>query len=476
MAFKNIAEDPKYKGVLPSEFLHGYASAAYQIEGAASAGGRGPCIFDVSLKDFPDTGEVACKSYHMWRDDVELLRQYGARSYRFSISWTRIKPLGGKNDPLNQEGIEYYHNLINALLDAGIEPTVTLFHYDVPQALQERYRGFAAVDPTQLIEDFVDYARTCFSTYGDRVKRWLTINEPYIFTISMVDHIKDWANADLIRVGHNSLLTHAYATDLYRREFQQSQKGQIGIALNNEWVEPIDDSPEAIAAANLSRGRTLGWFADPIFKGTQTTAWDAWGDLFLRFSDEEMKLLKGSADFFSINHYGTMYATGKPFKAEDAMGWQTMEEVNKSWEKDGKLIGKRGENGHPHMVGWGFRNLLIHCWENYAKDLDLPIYIYENGFPVEDEQHMPLEQILDDKDRQEFYSDYIRGLCDAVLDHGAKIQGYHCWSLLDNLEWVCGYGPRFGVTYIDKENGFKRIPKNSAKFVENIWKHVVSEK
>ena len=158
---------------------------------------------------------------------------------------------------------------------------------------------------------------------------------------------------------------------------------------------------------------------------------------------------------FSINHYGTMYATGKPYTEADSIGWQTMDEVNKTWVKEGKLIGKRGENGHPHngrlgfssvnpndgavygiyltslLVGWGFRKLLVHCWEEYAKKLDMPIYVYENGFPVEHEAEMPLEQIIDDKDRQQFYSDYIQGLCDAVLDHGVKIEGYHCWSLLE---------------------------------------------
>ncbi|KEZ46413.1 Cyanidin 3-O-glucoside 5-O-glucosyltransferase (acyl-glucose) [Scedosporium apiospermum] len=408
---KTIADDPKYRGVLPADFLHGYASAAYQVEGGASEGGRGPCLWDVALQKYPDNGEEACMSYHLWEEDIKLLQRYGARSYRFSISWSRIKPLGGKDTPINERGVEYYNHLIDGLIRAGIEPTVTLFHYDTPQALQDRYRGFAAVDPAELIEDFVEYARVCFQRFGDRVKRWLTINEPYIWAIHMFDHLENWTKADFMR--------------------------------------------------------------SATVKGTQTDGWDAWGDLFLRFSDEELKLVQGSSDFFSINHYGTMYATGKPYTEADSIGWQTMDEVNKTWVKEGKLIGKRGENGHPHNVGWGFRKLLVHCWEEYVKKLDMPIYVYENGFPVEHEAEMPLEQIIDDKDRQQFYSDYIQGLCDAVLDHGVKIEGYHCWSLLDNLEWTCGYTPRFGVTYVDKENGFKRIPKNSAKSVQAIWNHVV---
>ncbi|EXJ94407.1 hypothetical protein A1O1_02801 [Capronia coronata CBS 617.96] len=413
---KTIADDPKYAGVLPADFLHGYASAAYQVEGGASDGGRGPASGTLPsrttrmtvkrLVDHTTCGGKMSSCFNRTRLDriVSPFRGHALSPWHSPVR----NHLGGKSDPVNEEGIRYYDNLINALLDANIEPTITLLHYDIPQALQDRYRGFAAADPSQLVEDFVEYVRICFERFGDRVKRWLTINEVHLLPSHF---LCQWGYSPL--VGHNSILTHAYAVDLYRSKFQPTQAGVIGIALNNEWVEPIDDSPNAIAAAKLPVARTLGWFADPIFKGTQTVGWEAWGELFPRFSDEEMKLVQGSADFFLINHYGTMYATGKPYTEADSIGWQTLDEVNKTWVKDGKLIGKHGENGHPHS------------------DLDMPIYVYENGFPVEHEADKTLEEIIDDRDRQQFYSDYNQGLCDAVINHGAKIQGYHGWSLLE---------------------------------------------
>ncbi|KAH6984421.1 glycoside hydrolase superfamily [Ilyonectria sp. MPI-CAGE-AT-0026] len=466
---KTLPSRPEYAGVLPADFLHGYASAAYQVEGATSKGGRGPSNWDEMLKDYPDNGNDACRSYDLWKDDVQLLKQFGAKSYRFSVSWPRIKPLGTKDSTVNEEGVAYYNNLIDGLLAIGVEPTITLHHYDTPLALDERDRSFAAVDATELIEDFVAYAKVCFERFGDRVKRWLTINEASI--------VKDYTRADffrqVFRVGHNTLLVHGHTAHLYRKEFQKAQGGQIGIALNYDWAEPVDNSPEAIEAAMISEERSLGWFAMPIFKGIPTKSWDHYGDEFPRLTADELSLLKGSADFFSINHYGTMYTTGKQLAPNTATDFRELDDIQKTVYRDGVLIGRRGENGHPHTVPWGFGKLLVHCWEVYAKDLNIPVIVYENGYAVEHEASAPLNEIIDDKYRQEFYDQYIQAMCDAVKNHGVWMSGYHCWSLLDNLEWNYGYTPRFGVTYIDRENGFKRVPKDSSKTVAAIWKHVV---
>ncbi|KAJ3533277.1 hypothetical protein NM208_g8059 [Fusarium decemcellulare] len=473
MAPTKLSNDPEYANVLPADFLHGYASAAYQVEGAVSEGGRGPCSWDERLKGCPEDGADACRSYQLWEEDIKLLKQYGSNSYRFSISWSRVKPLGGENDPVNEEGVSYYNKLIDGLVAAGIEPTITLHHYDTPLELDVIYGGFAARDSGQLVRDFVSYARLCFERFGDRVKRWLTINEPWIYIAhTKAGLIQNFTNEDMFCMGYNCILTHASVAHLYRSEFQQKQLGKIGIALNYEWVEPIDDSQYAAQAAALSRDRCLGWFAKPIFLGTQTTAWDEYGEEFRRFTAEQLKFIHGSADFFSMNSYGTTWALGEPLTPENDMGsWHTTEGIAKTVEKDGKLIGFRGENGHPHIVPWGFKNLLVHCWEEYAKHSDMPIIVYENGFPVEDEQHKPINEIIDDKPRQRFFNEYIGALCEAVKHHGVRMGGYHCWSLLDNLEWDCGYGPRFGLTYVDKANGFKRIPKDSAKVVKEIWEH-----
>ncbi|CAG9986595.1 unnamed protein product, partial [Clonostachys byssicola] len=408
----------------------------YQIEGATAKDGRGPCSWDDFLKDQPEKGDDACRSYDLWQEDVKLLKQYGAKSYRFSISWSRIKPLGGKDDPINEKGIGYYNNLINALIEAGVEPTVTLHHYDTPLALDEAYQGFASSDPSPLIADFLSYARLCFERFGDRVKRWLTINED---------------------------------------TFKAHQKGQIGIALNYDWVEPLDESELAIKAAKVAEERSLGWWALPIFKGIQTSSWDQYGEVFPKLTPEELELVKGSADFFSINHYGTMYATGKLFEPYTKTNFRDLDDVEKTHYKNGVAIGRRGENGHPHTVPWGFAKMLTHVWKTYAEPLDIPIYVYENGFPVEDESKFSIQDIVNDKYRQEFFDLYIGALCDVVKKEGAKIAGYHCWSLLDNLEWNFGYGPQFGLTYVDRKDGFKRIPKNSSKTVAAIWEHVIEK-
>ncbi|KFY20686.1 hypothetical protein V491_03515 [Pseudogymnoascus sp. VKM F-3775] len=449
----NISKRPEYAGVLPKDFLYGYASAAYQIEGATSKGGRGPCNWDDMLADYPDKGDDACRSYDLWEEDIKLLKQYGSRSYRFSVSWSRIKPLGGKDDPVNEDGIKYYNSLINGLIAAGIEPTITLYHYDTPLPLDKHYRGFAAANPKELIEDFVSYSKVCFERFGDRVKRWLTINEPWIFaSLGAEGLVKNYSRRDFFlqvplssgnkslltryhtRVGHNSLLVHGYVAQLYRVHFQKAQGGQIGIALNYDWAEPLNNSPEAVKAAEISEARSLGCF--------------------------------------SINHYGTMYTTGKQLAPNTATHFREFDDIQKTLYKDGVLIGRRGENGHPHTVPWGFRNLLVHCWETYAKELNIPVIVYENGYAVEHESKMELKDVINDEYRQEFYNLYIGALCDAVKDHGVWMTGYHCWSLLDNLEWNNGYAPRFGVTYIDRENGYKRIPKDSAKVVADIWDHV----
>ncbi|CAH0057217.1 unnamed protein product [Clonostachys solani] len=477
MAFP-LVERQDLKAVLPPDFLHGYASAAYQIEGATSKDGRGPCSWDDFLKDQPEKGDDACRSYDLWQEDVKLLKQYGAKSYRFSISWSRVKPLGGEDDPVNEKGIEYYNNLINALIDAGVEPTVTLHHYDTPLALDEAYRGFASSDPAPLIADFLSYARLCFERFGDRVKRWLTINEYLAIAHRLSGKLKgpNGANANIAqRVGHNCLLVHGHTAKLYQTTFKAQQKGQIGIALNYDWVEPLDESELAINAAKIAEERSLGWWALPIFKGIQTKSWDQYGEAFPKLTSEELELVKGSADFFSINHYGTMYATGKVFDPYTKTNFRDLDDVEKTHYKNGVAIGRRGENGHPHTVPWGFAKMLTHVWKTYAQPLDIPIYVYENGYPVEDESKFSIHDIVNDKYRQEFFDLYIGALCDVVKKEGAKIAGYHCWSLLDNLEWNFGYGPQFGLTYVDRKNGFKRIPKDSSKTVAAIWDHVIEK-
>ncbi|CCO32869.1 beta-glucosidase [Rhizoctonia solani AG-1 IB] len=245
---------------LPSDFLYGYATAAYQIEGGRTDG-KGDSIWDTFVHKEGkitngETGDIACDSYTHYKEDVALLKQFGATTYRFSISWSRVIPLGGRNDPVNEAGIKYYNSLIDELVKEGIAPMPTLYHWDLPQALEDRYGGWLNKEEISL--DFERYARVCFERFGDRVKHWITLNEPWC--AASWGYATGWmapgrtsdrkknptgdTKTEPWIVGHSLLIAHAKAVKLYRGEFKSSQKGQIGVTLNCDWAEPYDESPE----------------------------------------------------------------------------------------------------------------------------------------------------------------------------------------------------------------------------------------
>lgn len=234
---------------------HTHSVVSYQIEGAAHEGGRGESIWDTFCKQpgkiaDGSNGDVACDSYHRYKEDVALLKQLEAKTYRFSISWSRVIPLGGRKDPINEEGIQYYSRLVDELLAAGITPMVTLFHWDLPQALYDRYGGFLCKD--EYLADFERYARLMFERLGDRVKYWVTYNEPwctavlgYSLGVFAPGHSSDRSRSAVgdsrtepWLVGHALLLSHARAVKLYRDVFKRRQRGAIGIVLNGDWTEP----------------------------------------------------------------------------------------------------------------------------------------------------------------------------------------------------------------------------------------------
>ncbi|KAG7527744.1 hypothetical protein FFLO_06625 [Filobasidium floriforme] len=471
-----LCENPDLKGVLPPDFVQGYASASYQIEGGHDTDGRLPSVWDITLRaQGLETGDEAVDSYHLWREDVRLLKEYGCNAYRFSVSWSRVRPLGGKDDPVNEKGIGYYNNLIDALLEANITPYITLFHWDLPQPLQDRYKGFRAANKAAIIEDFVSYAELLFERFGDRVKNWITLNEPFVYVILdavVLNSECDFDN-DPFTVAHNQILVHAHTVDLYRRKFQPTQGGRIGITLNIDWVVPIDESQEAKDAADLAVAMALGWVGGERVKGELSSILKKRYPQLPDFTPDEWKIVKGSSDFFGLNHYGTKWATGKIVERGQVSGFQFFGAgVEQVAEKDGVPIGRRGHNGHPYTVPWGFRQLLNHVHKQYAGPNGLGIIITENGFAIQDEADRTLEQIVDDKERQEYYDLYITELCQAHKE-GIKMEGYLGWSLLDNLEWNQGYAPRFGVTHVDRANGFKRTPKDSTKVLKAIWQHTI---
>ncbi|KAK4500971.1 hypothetical protein PRZ48_006777 [Zasmidium cellare] len=468
---------------LPADFLWGFATASYQIEGAAHEGGRGDSIWD-TFCNIPgkiadgSNGDVACDSYHRWKEDIELLKSLGAKAYRFSISWSRVIPLGGRYDPLNQEGLRFYQDLVDELVKADITPMVTLFHWDLPQALYDRYGGF--LDREEYVKDYVHFAEVMFEALGPKVRHWITYNEPWCSSILGYSigqfapgHTSDCTKSNVGNsstepwiVGHNILVAHGAAVKLYREKFKANQQGQIGITLNGDWTEPWDaNDPADVAAAQRKLEFSIGWFADPIYKGDYPSSMrDQLGERLPRFTEEERELVQGSNDFYGMNHYTADYIkhlsdTARP---DDFSGNGEILKDN----KEGVSIGPETQSPwlRPHAIG--FRKLLGWISNRYGRPT---IYVTENGTSVKGESQLPVEQAIHDEFRCQYFRDYIEALVQARNEDGVDVQGYMAWSLLDNFEWAEGYETRFGVVYVDFARNQERRVKDSAKVVADTF-------
>lgn len=305
-----------------SKFLWGVSTAAYQIEGATLEDGKSMNIWD-TFASVPghiyqnDTADIADDSYHKFQEDIELIKAMDMKSYRFSIAWSRIISTGERT--VNQKGLDYYNKVIDLLVEANIEPLVTLYHWDLPQYLHEEYGGW--LNP-KIENDFVNYADVCFREFGDRVKLWATINEPWSFAFigygvgsfapgrcsDRSKCLEGNSSTEPYIVGHNALNAHSAVVELYRLKYKTTQKGQIGIVLNMDWAEPFTSESNDVKAAENRREFALGWFADPIYFGQYPVSMiKAVGDRLPKFTDEQRHRLIGSVDFFALNHYSTKY-------------------------------------------------------------------------------------------------------------------------------------------------------------------------
>ncbi|KAG6380493.1 glycoside hydrolase family 1 protein [Boletus reticuloceps] len=471
-------------GKLPHQFIWGFATASFQIEGSTNVDDRGKSIWDDFCKQPGKTldgrdGDVATDSYRLWKEDVALLAQYGVKSYRFSISWSRIIPLGGRNDPVNPKGIEWYSDFIDALLENGIIPFVTLYHWDLPQALHDRYGGWLNKD--EIIQDYVRYARVCFEAFGNRVKHWLTMNEPWCIAIlgygrgifapgRSSDRSRSLAGDSTTEpwiVGHNVILAHAYAIKVYREEFRPMQKGEIGITLNGDWTIPYDDCPESThMSLVLSFADKLMYvLQDPIYLGHYPGYLkQIHGDRLPDFTTEELAVVKGSSDYYGMNAYTTKLCRAggndefqgfveHTFIRPD--GTQLGTQAHCAWLQDcGLLIDKDGK-----------RTLMIFC------------FVTENGFAVKDESSKPIEAALQDHDRVNYFKGATASLKAAVLEDRVDVRAYFTWidelsaTETSTVHRADGYLTRFGVTYVDCTTQ-KRYPKESAKFLVQVRTYV----
>ena len=452
----------------PEEFLWGTATSSYQIEGASKAGGRGPSIWD-AFTEIPGkvyqghTGAIACDHYHRYKEDVALMAELGFKAYRFSISWSRILP-NGKGEA-NSVGIKFYSDLIDELLKHNIEPWITLYHWDLPLALQLEEDGWLN---KKIVTAFTRYAGICFEHFGDRVKNWITLNEPWVVSIlgygQGIFAPGRISNIEPYLAGHHQILAHASAVNLYREKYQNAQQGKIGISNNCDWREPATNNKADMEAAQRSLEFFLGWFADPIYKGDYPEVMKKrLGDRLPKFSEAEKALITGSSDFFGLNHYTTLYASdvdpGEPIETNVYGNGGLFEDQYVKLTADPKwaLTDMKWA-----VVPWGFKKLLQWIADRYDNP---PIYVTENGCAYDDG---PEQGVINDQRRIDFYTTYLAAALEAI-NSGVNLKGYFAWSFLDNFEWASGYEKRFGITYVDFKT-LERIPKESARWFGDLMR------
>ncbi|CAH1424084.1 unnamed protein product [Lactuca virosa] len=481
-------ENPIKRSDFPPGFLFGAATSAYQVEGAYLEDGKSISNWDdfchsKGCGENGENGDVADDHYHLFLKDIEIMHSLGLKAYRFSISWARILPRGrfGEVNPL---GIMFYNKIIDNLVLKGIEPFVTIHHQDFPQELEEKYGSW--LDP-QMQDDFVHFAEICFKSFGDRVKYWITINEPNLFSEMAYERgtypparcsypfgncLSGNSDVEPLYAMHNMLLAHGKAAKLYHEKFQAIHKpkqgGLIGLVIHCFMYEPLTDSDLDREAAERAMIFNIGWsFDPPIFGDYPKEMRDYHGSELPRFSLEEKSFMKNSIDFIGINHYSAVYT-------KDCTNSSCLETANRlikgfveiTGERDGVWIGEPTSMPRFFVVPRGMEEIVDYVKTRYN---NRPMFITENGYSSPNIHDVQVEEILNDVKRIEFHQSYLASLAKAIRN-GADVRGYFVWALMDNYEWTFGYNVRFGLHYVD-HNTFDRIPKLSAQWYQDFLKN-----
>ncbi len=427
----------------PPDFLWGAATAAYQIEGSPLADGAGPSIWH-RFSHTPgrtangDTGDVACDHYRRWAEDVALIAGLGLNAYRFSIAWGRVLPEG--RGEVNRAGLAFYDRLVDALLARGITPSATLYHWDLPAALDDR-GGWC--NP-EIVPAFADYAAVLFRALGDRVRLWATLNEPwvvvdagYLFGVHAPGHRNLF---EAPRATHHLLRAHAAAVRTFRAG---GHGGQIGLVVNLEPKDPASDEPRDLEAMRCADAYMNRQYLDPVLLGGYPEEVAAlYGEAWPRIPDEELKELREPIDFLGVNYYtrGVMrHDAAPPLFAERV-------------RQPGALYTETGWEVHPESL----TRVLRWIRDRYGA---IPLYVTENGAAFRDPP-ASIEGRVDDPLRVDYLRRHLRAVRDARAD-GVDLRGYFAWSLLDNYEWAAGYDMRFGLVHVDYTTQV-RTPKTSA--------------
>jgi beta-glucosidase len=423
----------------PPDFVWGAATAAYQIEGAVSEGGRGESIWDrfVAIPGAianGDTGVVACDSYHRIGDDVRLLRELGIDAYRFSISWPRIVP-GGRGQ-MNPAGLDFYDRVVDELLASGIEPYVTLYHWDLPQVLEDR--GGWPVRET--VDAFAEYVEAVVARLGDRVSNWITQNEPWVIAwlgYGLGEHAPGRrSDADALAAAHHVLLAHGRAVEVLRRD---APAARVGITVDLYPVYPLTEAEADVEAARRMDGTRNRWLLEPILGlGYPRDMLERHASLSPTIVDGDLQVIGARLDFLGVNYYSrAVVRAGDDPAVPVAVEVAGAERTQMGWE----------------VYPDGLKDLLVRLHRDYV----LPdVYITENGAAYSDARS---NGGVADPQRISYVERHLAALADAI-SAGVPVRGYFLWSLLDNFEWAFGFSRRFGIVYVDFET-LERVPKDS---------------
>ncbi|KAJ8982455.1 hypothetical protein NQ317_010195 [Molorchus minor] len=460
----------------PSNFKIGVANAAPQIEGAWNEDGKGETVWDHFAHTYPEkivdgTGpDVASDSYHKYKEDVAMVKAMGLDYYRLSIAWSRILPTG-YTDQVNQPGVDYYTNLFAELKANNIEPMVTLYHWDLPQPLEEELGGWLNEQTADL---FAEFARLCYQLYGDDVKMWITINEPKqvcqsgygtgILAPGIVsDGIGDYVCA------RNVILAHAKAYHIYDDEFRATQGGRVAMVIDTLWFEPGSDSEADKEAAERILQFSFGLYGNPIYIGdwpqvvidrvAMRSTQEGYAQSRLpAFSAEEIDYIKGTYDYLALNHYTTHMVNATEETAIGTPGYGADISVREWQQPDWPP----GAASWFSVVPWGLRNLLVWLKNTYG---DIEIVITENGLS-------DTSGIMEDDHRIYYFQNYLSNCLDAIYEDGVNLSTYIAWSILDDWEWTGGFTSFLGmysVNFTDPER--TRTPRKSATFFTDIVKN-----